>query len=143
MAKRRSTGGSPTYQRIKQDMPNYISAMKMFADTFGLDYKKLRVVVGLFGEVTFKVEFADKEFVASTNGPATRQAAAFEANAGYFGLKTEWLGKNVTFPSQGTYKIVGLNTKAKKNKILLENMNGRGATCTAPVLKRLMEAQAA
>ena len=53
-------------------------------------------------------------------------------------LDPDWLDKSYT--SQGlTYKITGLKTKARKNKIMLECSDGRGYVAPAEMVKRMME----
>ena len=53
-------------------------------------------------------------------------------------LDPDWLDKSYT--SQGlVYKITGLKTKARKNKIMLECSDGRGYVAPADMVKRMME----
>ena len=53
-------------------------------------------------------------------------------------LDPDWLDKSYT--SQGlVYKITGLKTKARKNKIMLECSDGRGYVAPAFMVKRMME----
>ena len=53
-------------------------------------------------------------------------------------LDPDWLGKSYT--SQGlVYKITGLKTKARKNKIMLECSDGHEYVAPADRVKRLME----
>lgn len=48
----------------------------------------------------------------------TKEAEAFKANAEFYGLNASDLGKRFTSPSGKAFEIIGLNTRARKYKIL-------------------------
>ena len=54
------------------------------------------------------------------------------------GLDPDWLDKSYT-DGGNTYKITGLKTKARKNKIMLECSDGTGRVAPAELVKRMME----
>ena len=54
------------------------------------------------------------------------------------GLDPAWLDKSYT-DGGNTYKITGLKTKARKNKIMLECSDGTGRVAPAELVKRMME----
>ena len=124
-----------TYARIKPKMNVFAADLKAFCAKHDLDYKKLRVVTDMFGGVKFTLQTLDK---LNTNAPK-KHVADWEARCGEFGLKQEWLGKSLTFSNAGTYKIVGLLPRKRKNKVLLENANGKQASCTVASVKFLIK----
>ena len=54
------------------------------------------------------------------------------------GLDPDWLDDSFTDNGK-SYKITGLKTKARKNKIMLECSDGRGYVAPADMVKRMME----
>ena len=53
-------------------------------------------------------------------------------------LDPDWLDDSFTDNGK-SYKITGLKTKARKNKIMLECSDGRGHVAPADMVKRMME----
>jgi hypothetical protein len=70
---------------------------------------------------TLKVEGA---VVAADGTAVTREAEAFLRCAEVYGLKPEDLGRSILFRG-GTAKIVGLNSRASKMPILVEDSAGK------------------
>jgi len=102
--------------------PSEVLTFETLKKVFGVDVKGAG---GNFtdGDLVWKVKFTVQGAV--DNGE-TREAIAFKRNATYFGLKSADLGR--TFRSGGNeFKIVGLNTRAKRFPILaVSTADGRG-----------------
>ena len=63
----------------------------------------------------------------------------FLNNAAIFGVDPDWLDREFTTSSGKTLKIVGLNTRAPKNCIKLEDDGGRSFKCSPEYVRQFLD----
>lgn len=103
-----------------------IIVLKKFAEDNGLEYKGSG---GRYSGDEFKPKIAFRIKAENAKDGMTPEGRAYKEYADQYGLKSEWL--NVWFASMngGTFKITGWNTRARKNKVLLESKDGKMFHC--------------
>lgn len=86
----------------------------------GHDGLTVRAGAGNYTSTSFslKLEFATK---AADGTVMTREAQAFKANAAFFRLRADWLGKEFT-SRDVRYRIIGLKPNAPKFPVIAERV---------------------
>lgn len=69
----------------------------------------------------------------------TPEGKAFTMLADTYGMHPDDLGREFTHPASGVMKIVGLNTKAPKNPIMLEGADGKRCKTPADSIKPFLK----
>lgn len=119
---------------VKSFRKDFDQAMKQLQETYGVDIQ--------LGTIRFTdMKFSSKLTVTKTGTNRSGKTAdqiSFERNAFFVGLENEDFNRE--FTDRGiTYKIVGINPRARKNPILLETTDGKKYSANSTMIKRLLE----
>jgi hypothetical protein len=110
-------------------------ALAPVAREHGLELQRGRRVT--FTDTSFTVQYVGSLLDAQGNA-RTPEAVAFEHHAACHGLDPAWLGAEVAL-NGASYRVTGLNLRAPKNRVCLENLlAGVQARCTPATLREAM-----
>jgi hypothetical protein len=121
---------SATFARLKKVSGSFDADLKVFLQKYNLKMSSRRTVVSPDGEVTLKIVSHDTALTKADGTAVDPIVESYKRNCMRYGLKPEWLGKAVTFGDK-TFRVAGLNTRKRKNSVVLETMNGvRSSRCS-------------
>ena len=89
-----------------------------------------------FSELEMKLSFTLGTTSDGTSEGETQQERDWHLYAENFGLMDKWVGCTVTFPNGHTCEIVGLNTRKRKNKVMLVDVDTNEPRMCTPTAAR-------
>ena len=116
----------PTLRHIRKKLQVHLDQLQ----------KELGIELEL-GNITFEANSFTGKLKGTIEGH-DQQAEDYKQYARFFDLKLEWLGQPVRWTGGKVFTIKGLNTKARKNKVVIQ-ANGKNYSTTPRSLIRAMD----
>jgi len=89
------------------------------------------------GNITYRASLFTGKLTGTIEGH-DQEAEDYKQYAQFYELKPEWLGQRIRWTDGKMFTIKGLNTKARKNKVIIE-ANGKSYRTTVRSIIRAMD----